>query len=332
MSDGVALSVVVVTYRRPELLAPCLASAQAALAEVPEPSELVVVDNGSGDRTSALVAQDFPASQLQIIPENVGFTGAVARGLGACRGEWVATLNDDTTVDRGAFAALLAAARSAPGVGAVAAQMRFAGQRNLLNSAGIEIDRLGVGTDRLLGLPIAASETEWVEVFGVSAGAALYRRAMLDELGGFDQSFFAYLEDVDLAWRARMHGWRALYAPSAVIHHHHSATLRHKSSLKYRLVGRNRVRMLAKNATTRQLARHCAAIVTYDLAYVAYVGMTDRTLAPLRGRLEGLREWRRYRRLGTSSRRAVALCKSRGLRGALQRDRAWTSGKGTSGA
>jgi len=263
---------------------------------------------------------------------SVGFTRAVTHGIKECRGEWVATLNDDTTVEENAFKALLAAARSAPRVGAVAAQMRFAGRRTLLNSAGIEVDALGVGTDRLLGQSVEASESETIEVFGASAGAALYKRAMLEDLEGFDETFFAYLEDVDLAWRARMQGWRTLYAPCAVIHHHHSATLKHRSSFKYRLVGRNRVRMLAKNATTSHLARHGAAIVAYDLAYVAYAAVSERTLAPARGRLEGLREWRRYRRLGAPGRRAVPFCGSQGLRGALTRHRAWSLGKQASGA
>ena len=74
-------------------------------------------------------------------------------------------------------------------------------------------DRLGIGFDRLLGEPVSASEDRPVEVFGASGGAALHRRRMLDEVGGMDESFFFALDDVDLAWRAHMHGWRCMYAP-----------------------------------------------------------------------------------------------------------------------
>ena len=120
----------------------------------------------------------------------------------------------------------------------------------------------------------------------------LFRRAMLDEIGGFDASYFAYLEDADLAWRARMAGWRCLLAPGAVGLHHHSATLGHGSSAKHFLVGRNRVRSLAKNATERQLRSGLARIVAYDLLHASYASLASRSLAPLSGRLHGLAEWR----------------------------------------
>jgi GT2 family glycosyltransferase len=161
-----------------------------------------------------------------------------------------------------------------------------------------------------------------VEVFGACGGAGLYRRAMLDEIGGFDTSFFFALDDADVAWRAQMRGWRCLYTPRAVVHHHHGATVSHGSCLKYFHVGLNRVRMLAKNADARQLRRYGLQMIGYDLAYVSFAAITDRTLAPLRGRLKGLREWRSYRRAG-AGRRPVDLAPTRGLRAALTRRAAW---------
>ena len=103
------------------------------------------------------------------------------------------------------------------------------------------------------------------------------RRAALASIGGFDGSLFVYPEDADLAWRARMRGWRSLYAPAAVVYHHHSATAEHASPFKYSWVGRNRVRLLARNADARILAA-TPAMVAYDLAYVAYAAGRDRTL------------------------------------------------------
>jgi hypothetical protein len=100
-------------------------------------------------------------------------------------------------------------------------------------------------------------------------------------------------------------------------------THRHTSDFKYELVGRNRVRLLARNACLGQLVRYAPAMFAYDLAYVAYAALHDRTLAPLRGRLRGLREWPSARRSGAVGRRRVELEPRRGLGAALARRRVW---------
>jgi GT2 family glycosyltransferase len=240
-------------------------------------------------------------------------------------------VNDDCTLHPDALAELLAAGSSAPDIGSVAAQVRFAGRGDMINSAGIEIDALGVARERRLGEPADAVETEVADVFGASATLALYRRAMLDSLGGLDASFFAYLEDADLAWRARMAGWRCVLAPRAVAFHRHSTTLGHGSRAKAALVGRNRVRMLAKNATTSQLRRRLVGIVVYDLLYVAHAAVRGRSLAPLAGRLRGVCEWRTYRALGGSARRETRLPPSPGVREALRRNRVYRAPTGVAG-
>ncbi len=152
---------------------------------------------------------------------------------------------------------------------------------------------------------------------------------MLESLGGLDVSFFAYLEDADLAWRARMAGWRCLLAPRALAAHHHSSTLGHGSGSKHFLVARNRVRMLAKNATAPQLRRGLIRIVGYDLLYVGYAAVTARTLSPLTGRIRGLVEVRAYRAAGRAGRAEIALPRSPGLRAALGRNRIYRGNAGT---
>ncbi|MEA2431024.1 MAG: hypothetical protein QOI19_1497 [Thermoleophilaceae bacterium] len=322
----------VLTYRRQDLLEPCLRSLEKALAAVPEPTEIVVVDNGSpGNIAAQRVREWCPAAELVALEDNRGYAGGVVEGLRRARGEWVLTIGDDATIDEGAVLALLGAGDSSPDVGSVAAKMLFSESdgsgRRVVNSAGLEIDRLGIATDRLLGHPAEATEHEVTAVFGTSGGAALYRKAMLDDVGSFDASFELYLEDADLAWRAARRGWRCLYAPDAVVHHHHSATTGHRSKGKYFVVGRNRVRMLAKNATRGHLLRYAVPIVLYDLAYIAYAAIVDRTAAPLRGRIAGLRHWRGDRRAATPE-VDVELAPVQGLRRALRRNRAWGAGSG----
>ena len=150
----------------------------------------------------------------------------------------------------------------------------------------------------------------------------MYRRVMLESIGGVDETFGAYFEDADVAWRANMAGWRCVFVPSAVVYHHHSATTEHGSDYKYWQVGRNRIRLMAKNATTSHLLLHSPLMLAYECAYVVYAALADRTSAPLRGRLRGVREWRSYRRK-VPHRRPIQMTSIEGLRRALERRRTW---------
>lgn len=333
MSAPPLVSVIVVAYRQREPLLECLAAIEAASrafdAERPdeEAVELIVVDNGG---LVDLVLEHSPRARVLRSGGNIGFAAGAQAGIEAANGEWVALVNDDATLDPGALAALLAAGREGgERVGAVAAQIRFQGRPDTINSAGIEVDSLGVASERLAGAP-ATRAAEGREVFGASGCVALYHSEMLAQLGGLDERFFAYQEDVDLAWRAQADGWRAVYEPRALAHHRGSASSGEGSSAKYRLVGRNRVWLLARNMTGSQLLRALPGIALYDLAYVVYVALTDRTLAPLQGRLEGLRGWRRMRAERGGQRRAVALAPARsGWLGALRQHLAYRSSSPT---
>lgn len=315
------MSAVVVNYEQRELLRSCLESLREALRRVEDDYDAIVVDNGSTDGSVEMVREEFPDVRLIELSANTGFAGGVNIGIGHAAGEWVLCVNNDTTVAPEAVEELLRIAEASSGeIGAVAAQLVFADRPGVINSAGIVVDRLGVASDRLLGEPVAASEREPVEVFGASGGAALYRRTMLAEVP-FEPTLFAYYEDVDVAWRARMRGWRCLYAPNAVVLHHHSATARHGSSLKYYWTGRNRIRVLARNASGRQLRRYGLAMLAWDLVYVAFVLAKDRSGAPIRGRVDGLRTWRADRRAAAQHRRGIDLPAFLGFGAALRRAR-----------
>jgi GT2 family glycosyltransferase len=323
--DKVDIGAVIVNRDAAALLRECLASMRAALAATGRSWELVVVDNASSDESRDVVRDEFPEAVLVENDENVGFPAAVNDGLPHTSAEWIVLLNNDATIEEDALRRIFD--RGIPDdVGSVALQMRFAARPDLVNSAGLGLDALYVGYDRLLGEPVSGEAARPAEVIGACGGAALLRRAMLDDVGGIDGRIFLYLDDVDLAWRARMAGWRALYAPDAVVWHHHSATTRHGSDFKYFHVGRNRVRLLARNADRRQLLRRLPRILAYELGYVAYVAAVDRSLAPLRGRIAGLREWRALRAEGAELRRPIELDRRQGFRAALRRRRAWRDG------
>ena len=314
------MSVVVVAYRQREPLARCLASIATAAQRVPDGVELIVVDNGG---LAPLVREHAPAARVIEPGSNVGFAAGVARAIESARGAWIALVNDDARVQPDALAALLEAGERDERIGSVAAQVRFENAPDHINSAGIGVDSLGIAAERLAGRPVADADAP-AAVFGASASVALYRAAMLRAIGGFDARFFAYLEDVDVAWRARAAGWGAVYEPTAVAHHVASASSGEGSAAKYFLIGRNRVRLLARNATAGQLLRALPGIALYDTAYVLFVAFSDRTLAPLRGRVAGLREWRTLRRETRSARRPVALRPARsGWLDALRMRRAY---------
>ena len=317
------LSIVIPSYRRPDLVRKCLASLRPAIDRCADDVEVVVVDDGSGDGAATNLAAEHPWALFVNLPVNLGYAGAVNVGLGVAAGEWLFTLNNDTTVDQNVLSSLLTTARGSNDVGHLAAQQRFDHDRDRLCSAGLVLDRMGVNAERLIGQPIEASEMSPVEVFGACGGAAVYRRRMVEDLGGLDETFVFGLEDADLAWRAQMRGWRCLYVPDAVVFHEYGATVAHGTDLRFLQAGRNRIRLILKNATPGMLVRYGLMMVAYDVAYVLYTVAVHRTLMPLRGRLEVLRDWRRVRASGASGRRPIALAPAQGIRAAMRRRRAW---------
>ncbi len=237
------VDVIIVNWNGRHLLGHCLDA--LARSEGVEPS-VTVYDNGSVDGSVDLLITRYAWVRLIRGDRNVGFAPAVNAAARATTGRYLVLLNNDTEVDPAWLAELVRAAESDPGVVLVASQMVFWSDSTVIQSAGIDIDRCGIAWDRLGGRPVVEDPGPG-EIFGPSGGAALYRRAMLDEVGLFDEDFFAYLEDVDLAWRARLAGWRCLYVPNARVRHHHSATGQEGSPLKNYLLSRNKVWTVAKN-------------------------------------------------------------------------------------
>jgi GT2 family glycosyltransferase len=322
-----ALSVIIPHYQRPELLRACLPSVLKARAATAEPVEIIVADDGSEDDSVSIVRREFPSVLVVERPANGGYPAAVNSGVAASSAPWVLTLNNDTTVAPDLFDQLLRIARGGSGIGSVAAQQRFSSDPGVIYSAGLVLDRRGHNSDRLMGQPASAGESVAVDVFGACGAAALYRREMLDQIGGFDERFRFGLEDADVAWRARMHGWRCVYAPEALVFHDLGGTVPHGTPLRLFQAGRNRVLLLAKNMETRQLVAHLPQILAFDIAYVAYGLVRLHTTAPLRGRLSGLRLWRGVRR-ESGPRRPIELSPATSFRAVRKRRSAWRLGAG----
>jgi len=273
------VSVVIPTLHPQRWLPACL---HALVAQTHADFEIVVVDNSGGQARP--IADSLSTHPVHVIINavNQGVTATFNQGIQATRTPFVALLNDDTTVSPHWLQALLNA-MSPPDIGSCASLMVFDEQPDTVQSAGISIDRAAIAWDRLGGHPVAEAQQP-CDVFGASGGAALYRREMLDQIGLFDARFFAYLEDVDLAWRAQRAHWRCVYVPSALVRHKTSATSGANSPFKNRLLGRNKLWLAAKNARYRDLP----IVMGYDLLAVLWAGVSRKDWSHLKGRWDAL--------------------------------------------
>ncbi len=232
------VSVVIVNFNRENLLRQCLQSLERQ--SLPG-AEWIVVDNGSTDGSAAMVAAEFPAAKLIRLDRNHGFCAANNRGIALASGEWVALLNNDAVADPGWLAALVSAAQGENRVGMVASKILVAGRGAVIDKVGHGIYWDGQNRGRGSGEVDSGQYDSLAEVLWPDGCAALYRLKMLQEIGGFDEDFFAYADDAELGLRARTAGWSALFAPAAVVHHERGATMGKWSMQRIRLIERNRV-------------------------------------------------------------------------------------------
>ncbi len=239
---------VIPTLAADSALQECLRSLEAQTCR---DFEVVIVDN-SGRGLARRAARGSPAAFIEN-SRNVGFGAAINQGMRASRAPFLATLNDDAVAGPRWLEALLETIESEPDAGMCASQVRLAGG-DALDSAGMLICADGSSKQRGHGQP-ASLFANREEALLPSGSAALYRRAMLDEIGGFDEDFFLYCEDTDLGLRARWAGWKCLYAPEAVVEHRYSHSAGRASPLKAYYVERNRLFVLFKNFPALLLAR-----------------------------------------------------------------------------
>jgi GT2 family glycosyltransferase len=278
--------VIVVNWNGRSYLEKCLSS----LAAQTYPAfEIIVVDNGSIDGSATWVSEKYPEIRLIVNPDNRGFAVANNQGIALGRGAYLALLNNDAWAEPDWLMELVAAVKADPQLGMAASKMMFVNQPAVINSTGICVDRSGISWDRSGGREAGSTDCEPAFVFGPCAGAALYRRELFETIGSFDEDFFAYLEDVDLAWRAQWRGWKAIYVPSARVYHVHSATGHEGSSLKTYLLARNKIQLLVKNYPMPELMLFLPAVVGYEMLSLTMALWRRRDLSPVKGRWAGLR-------------------------------------------
>lgn len=242
------ISVVVVNWNRRDLLRNCLNS---LARQQGVDFDVVVVDNGSTDGSLEMVRREFSTGQpfalkLIVNERNLGFCAANNQGFAGSDSEFVALLNNDAEAEPEWLRSLVAAFDGRPEIGMAASKILVFEEPRRIDKVGHLIYLDGQNRGRGSGEIDNGQYDEVEEVLWPDGCAAMYRRAMLDEIGGFDEDFFAYADDAELGLRARIAGWKCLYVPPAVVRHHRGATLGLLSPERLVLIERNRLLLAAK--------------------------------------------------------------------------------------
>lgn len=292
------LSVIIVNWNHAEYLKLCL---DALMDQTFTDFDIYIVDNGSTDGSKERIEKDYPEVNYWLFPDNRGFSGAFNWGVKHTQGEFVLSLNPDVFVKRDFLQEMLKVMYRDENIGIVSAKLLREENPTILDSTGLFINRLRRPYDRGQGETERGQYDASLDVFGACGAAALYRRSMLLDIAVngeyFDEDFFAYYEDADLAWRAQLRGWNARYAPKAIATHVRGwgDTLRKgkvakKENIGPRLALRNRFLMTLKNDKFSYFLLDFPLIFIVELSRLFYMALyAPEALLGLRDIIVGFR-------------------------------------------
>ena len=239
-------SVVIPNWNGMRFLKDCL---DALRLQDTDDFETLVIDNASEDESVAFIKENYPEVRVEVMEENLGFSGGVNEGIRLSEAPYVLLLNNDTEVTPSFVREMTTAIEKDPKAFSVSAKMLKFHERDRIDDAGDLYTLLGWGAQR--GVDRRADEKRYEKpctVFSACAGAAIYRKEVFDRIGLFDRMHFAYLEDIDVGYRAMLYGYKNVYAPKAVVYHVGSGTTGSKyNDFKVRLAARNNIYLLRKN-------------------------------------------------------------------------------------
>lgn len=263
------ISVVIPNWNGKKFLADCLDS---LLKETYDKVEIIIVDNGSKDGSVEFLETSYPQVKLVKFAENTGFSVAVNAGIMASSGEFIALLNNDTVVEPSWLSEMIKIMHEHPEVGSTGCKMLAYDDRKLLDGAGDGYRRGGL-PGRIGHREIDQGQFDELRyILGPCGGAALYRRTMLEDIGLFDEDYFAYLEDVDIALRAQSAGYKSLYVPTAIMYHLGCGTTGSGyHPLVVRLSAQNNINTIVKNIPFPLLLKFLPHILYWQTYYFAVV-------------------------------------------------------------
>jgi len=232
-------------------------------------ARVLVIDNGSSDGSPEHVRSSWPTVEVLAIKDNVGVAAALNQAVAASTTEFVALLNNDIELEPGWLSELLAELERHPGAASASGKLLRFDDRSRIDAAGDVMLWSGVALNRGHGMPDDGSFDTPQAVFAACAGAALYRRDAFERVGPFDESFFAYLEDIDWGVRAQLARLSSRYVPAAVGYHMGGATTRPRKGLYGRLQRRNALLLVIKDYPREALVRHGWKVVVHHLLWLA---------------------------------------------------------------
>lgn len=262
--------------------------------------EVIVADDASSDDSVTLVEENYPHARLLVNRRNLGFVRTCNAAADAAQGRYIVLLNNDTQPEPSWLAELALACVAHPHAASVASKLLLFDRRDVLHSAGDLLGADGVPANRGVWQRDVGQFDDAPTIFSACGGAAAYRRDVWQALGGFDEEFWMYLEDVDFGFRARLLGYEIVFAPRARVYHRLSASGGDLLASYY--VGRNTLWLIAKNMPGELLRRNLSAIiwgqlrVTFDALYNIRGAAARARLAGQVAGLLGLpRQWQKRR-------------------------------------
>lgn len=238
------ISVIIPNYNGEKIIDGCI---QSLLQQEYKDFNIIVVDNNSTDDSVKIIEEKYPSITLIKNNENLGFAAAVNIGIKASKSDFVALLNNDTEVDTKWLGNLYSVVSKDDKIFSASSKMIRFYERDIIDDAGDQYNLLGWAYKRGDGASVDKFNKNKV-VFSTCAGAGLYRRKVFEEIGYFDENFFAYLEDIDVSFRGNIHGYKNVYVNDAIVYHMVSATSgsRH-NEFKVKLASRNSIYLIRKN-------------------------------------------------------------------------------------
>jgi len=249
----VEVSVVIPNYNGMKYMDNCLKALYGVHKPEDPVMEVIVVDNGSVDGSRELVEEKYPRTKVVALDDNYGFCGAVNAGIRASSAPFVILLNNDTEVAEGFVSELFRGIQRSEKVFSCAAKMIQLYDKTKLDDAGDYYCALGWAYARGKGKS-ASGYNKAEEIFSSCGGAAIYRKSVFDEIGLFDEEHFAYLEDIDIGYRAKRRGYHNMFLPRAKVYHAGSGTSGSRyNEFKVRYASRNSIYLIYKNMPLLQI-------------------------------------------------------------------------------